>query len=369
MNLASEIQAATKNIKTDNYPISIGEIINMYKDGDIIVFPEYQRYFRWSIEQKSLLIESLLLGIPIPPIFVSQGENNKWDIIDGLQRTCTILEFVGVLKYSDGSYYKPSTLVATKFLPSLEGKAWDNEDDPDNSFDESLRRLIKRRKLNFNIIDSNINPTAKYELFQRLNTTGSSLTPQEVRNCVVAMTNMKVYHTIAEMASYPAFVSTTSLSEKQLNEQFDKELVLRYLIIKNCDLMNAPSNADIHSYLSDCLFNILERIEKQEINLTEEAEEFKAIFTLLDAALTDNAFKKYYPEKGYERGFNLAVYESVIPGMIKYYDSLSKEFIIKKFPEISSSDEFTAATEKGIRPIVRFKSLSKFSLEFFKNED
>jgi len=56
MSLSKEIEARSKEIKTDGYPMSIGELINLYKDGDLTVFPEYQRYFRWNISQKSDLI-------------------------------------------------------------------------------------------------------------------------------------------------------------------------------------------------------------------------------------------------------------------------------------------------------------------------
>ena len=71
MSLLDEILESKKAIKTDSYPMSIGEIVNLYKEGDLVIFPEYQRYFRWSDKQKSEFIESIILDIPIPPIFVS----------------------------------------------------------------------------------------------------------------------------------------------------------------------------------------------------------------------------------------------------------------------------------------------------------
>src|SRR5437870_10728564 len=86
MGLKDEIAQRRAAIHTDGYPMSIGELINLYRDGELDIHPEFQRFFRWSNEQKSRLIESLLLGIPIPSIFVSQRENGVWDVIDGLQR-------------------------------------------------------------------------------------------------------------------------------------------------------------------------------------------------------------------------------------------------------------------------------------------
>ena len=98
MSLQSEIDKMAKEIRTDKYPMSIGELASIYNAGDIDVHPEFQRIFRWDIIQKSNLIESILLGIPIPPIFVSQNEKGIWDVIDGQQRLSTIFEFMGILK-------------------------------------------------------------------------------------------------------------------------------------------------------------------------------------------------------------------------------------------------------------------------------
>ena len=66
MSLDQEIEAKRAEVRTDGYPMSIGELINLYRDGDLDIHPEFQRFYRWSPEQKSRLIESILLGIPIP---------------------------------------------------------------------------------------------------------------------------------------------------------------------------------------------------------------------------------------------------------------------------------------------------------------
>ena len=94
MSLREEIQEKRKEIVVDAYAMSIGEIVNLYNDEELDVHPEFQRFFRWDDNQKTRLIESILLGIPIPPIFVSQKTNGKWDVIDGQQRLSTILQFM-----------------------------------------------------------------------------------------------------------------------------------------------------------------------------------------------------------------------------------------------------------------------------------
>jgi len=93
MPIQDEISSKRTEIVVDAYPMSIGEVMNLYKDGEIDVHLEFQRFYRWDNEQKSNLIESILLGIPIPPIFVAQRQTGKWDVIDGQQRLSTILKF------------------------------------------------------------------------------------------------------------------------------------------------------------------------------------------------------------------------------------------------------------------------------------
>ena len=135
MPLQEEIDTTRQEIRTDGYSMSIGEWISLYEKNEIDIHPDFQRFFRWSEYQKSTFIESILLGIPIPPIFVSQRDDGIWDVIDGLQRLSTIYEFVGIFK--PDNQHESTSLIAlqeTTYLPSLKGKKWDDPNDKDNSF-------------------------------------------------------------------------------------------------------------------------------------------------------------------------------------------------------------------------------------------
>src|SRR5258705_3761871 len=127
--LLEEIMNAQRHVRTDAYQMSIGEIVSMYDNSEIVVDPEFQRLFRWDIGQKSKLIESLLLGIPIPSIFVFEKDDSKWELIDGLQRISTLLEFMGVLKApGTNQSFPPSILEGTHYLPSLRNAVWETSD-------------------------------------------------------------------------------------------------------------------------------------------------------------------------------------------------------------------------------------------------
>ncbi|MDY7856945.1 DUF262 domain-containing protein, partial [Proteus mirabilis] len=124
MSLIDEINNARLQVHADSYPMSIGELVNLYIDEELEIHPEFQRVYRWTPEQKSKLIESILLGIPLPSIFVSQRQDGVWDVVDGLQRLSTIFSFMGELRDENGDKLPALELLSTKYLPSLSGKAW-----------------------------------------------------------------------------------------------------------------------------------------------------------------------------------------------------------------------------------------------------
>ena len=163
-SLQSEIDKKRQEIRPDNYSMSIGEWISIYQQGEVEIHPEFQRFFRWNDYQKTRLIESIILGLPIPPIFVSQREDGVWDVVDGLQRLSTIYQFVGILKDEDGKAVKPLVLKATKYLPSFEGKIWEDKEkleESNNTLSSAQRLLIKRTKINVNILQKESDPSAK----------------------------------------------------------------------------------------------------------------------------------------------------------------------------------------------------------------
>jgi uncharacterized protein with ParB-like and HNH nuclease domain len=162
--LQEEIDRQRQDIRSDGYSMSIGELVSLYESQEIEIHPEFQRFFRWSDYQKNSLIESILLGIPIPPIFVAQRDDGVWDVIDGLQRLSTIYQFLGKLKDEKGALIPPIILQETNYLPSLEGKKWEDKDDEENSLTKSQQLGFKRTKINVVIIQKESNKKTKYEV-------------------------------------------------------------------------------------------------------------------------------------------------------------------------------------------------------------
>jgi hypothetical protein len=227
--LEEQIAEVRRTISADGYPMSVGEITNLYKDGELIIRPEFQRFFRWTNLQKSRFIESLLIGLPIPSIFVAQTESGKWELVDGLQRVSTLLQLQGILRDRNGNLSERLVLDETRYLPSLEGKCWNGSER--NSFTEAQRLDIKRSKIDIKIIKRESSPEAKFDLFQRLNSYGSSLNAQEIRSAMLVSISSDFFAWLEDLSSFPPFVNCTQLSEKLVDERFDVELVLRFLVL------------------------------------------------------------------------------------------------------------------------------------------
>lgn len=369
MSLQEEIESKSKEIKTDGYPMSIGELINLYKEDELEIHPEFQRVFRWSNNQKTKFIESILLGIPIPPIFVSQREDGVWDVVDGLQRLSTIFEFVGILRDENEREIQPSTLDGTKFLPSLEKKVWDNPYDEANSFTKEQRIKFKRQKLDVKIIKDNSYREAKYELFQRINTGGSQLTDQEVRNCLIIMLDVSFYDWLEELRKDENFQSCIPLTEKQYLEQYDMEILVRFFVYRYAKIDEISGSEDMGDFITD---NIVKLIEEDLLNREEEKNIFKKTFAILKELFDENAFRKYDRlTKKYKGAFSLSLFEAISIAISKNIATIEKQQdkteIVTKIKDISSSDKFlelTTGTSRP-RPIVRFRELRKMGENMF----
>lgn len=366
MSLQEEINAARKEIVSDGYDMSLGEVLNLYKDKELSINPEFQRLFRWDQTRKTRFIESILLGIPIPPIFVFQSEDGSWELIDGLQRLSTILEFVGVLEGEDGKKSTPSTLEGTTFLPSLANKRWQVWDEGDKAIDKSMQMQIKRARIRVEILLSDSDENAKYELFQRLNTGGAKLSEQEVRNCVAVMINIRLHELFKKLSEFEDFVETVVQTKDAIEKQRGIELVLRFFAFRH---NSYTRGLDVHEYLDESL---LELSRRKDIDWEAEEAVFHNTFALLKASLGKKAFKRWTGEK-FTGKFLMSLYETVAFGVSKNIEKIldmrsedQKSFIVSKVKALWQDETFNRNSGAGIRGTTRLVNLLPMAEEFFK---
>ena len=315
MAIEEQVAEGAKQISTDRYSMSVGELLSLYKDGEIDIHPDFQRFFRWTDFQKSRLIESLLLGLPIPPIFVSQKPDAKWELVDGLQRLSTLFELLGELRAKDGSVKPPLVLTGTKYLPDLKGLVWDSEKSPNHKeLPADIKLKIRRARVDINIVlASKSHKDGKFELFDRLNTGGTVATEQEVRNCLLLMAGGGFFEWLTELASDVNFTAVAPLTERQKEEQYHLELAVRYLVLKSLDATAARQIDDLHNYLTD---RILEMAKSPSFNRTAAGDEFRHTFSLLNQSLGESSFKRLRVDEDRSVGpFLLAAYEVIALGL------------------------------------------------------
>lgn len=368
MSLDQEIAVARKEIVADGYDMSVGEIINLYKDKEIVINPSFQRLFRWTDSQKTRFIESLLLGIPIPPIFVVQGEKGVWELIDGLQRLSTVLEFAGILRGENGAVVPASSLSGTAYLPALAGKRWEaSAEDADDGIGKEQQLQIKRARLRVEILKKESDPKAKFELFQRLNSGGANLTPQEVRNSVAIMLNAGFFDWLVLRSNDVNFKLTTAQTETALEQQAGVELALRFFAFRNVPY---TTGLDVHEYLDQAL-----EIMASNSHFPRQAEEevFTKTFQWLGEALGDRAFKKWTaPHNQFMGKFLMSGFEVISVGVAANSAALEgmppaerNAFLLTRVQALWSNEAFNTYSGAGVRGTTRLANLLPMGQAFF----
>jgi len=367
MTLEHEIAQSRQEINTDGYEMSIGEIINLYRDEEIIINPEFQRLFRWDSTRKTRFIESLLLGIPIPPIFVFQKENGVWELIDGLQRLSTVLEFVGELRDEHEELCEPSILEGTAYLPSLAGTHWSSDDESDSSsIGRSQQLQIKRARIRVEILRPESEPRAKYELFQRLNTGGAILSEQEVRNCVAVMLDPSFLEWLVKCAEEADFRATINQTDAALEKQSATELALRFFSFRAVPYTHG---LDVHEYLDDALIRIA---TDQSFDREREKNVFDRTFAILRQTLHDKAFKRW-DGTNFTGKFLMSVFEVLATGTAANLNEIQKmdpkqvaDHILQRAKALWENEVFQANSGAGIRGTTRLARLLPMAEEFMK---
>lgn len=364
-SLEEEVAQRRREIFSDSYSMSIGEITNLYRDGEIDVHPEFQRVYRWDPLQKTRLIESVLLGIPLPSIFVAQAESGAWDVVDGVQRLSTILQFQGVLKDDQGELIQPLVLEKTKLLPSLERKVWEGSD-PVNSLTSAQRLDFKRAKLDLKIIKRESSGESKYDLFQRLNSYGAPATRQEVRSCILISINRGFYSWLKELTELPAFKQTIALSDRLLQEQYHFELALRFLVFRLMQVERIASIGNLGDFLTDESSSMA-----QSDSYDQQGQDwaFRRTFTLLAEAGGDDVFRRWNPTKHrFEGAFLNTAFEVVAMGLghhIGEYESSGETRALQRAQEFWSNPDYASGFATGIRADTRMARTIPIGRELF----
>jgi len=211
-----------EKIKIHSKAFNLRLIADMINDKDIDLSPDFQRNYVWDSHQKSRLIESILLRIPLPMFYFSEDEEGRITVVDGLQRLTTIKEFME----------NKFPLKGLEYLKlSCEGKYYSetNKDGTPNgkkAIESKYFRWFNQTQFSVNVIDPSSPPKVKYDIFRRINTGGKALNNQEIRNCLATPILRSL---LKEMTSSIEFKSATDNGIKPTRMD-DQEVALRFIM-------------------------------------------------------------------------------------------------------------------------------------------
>jgi uncharacterized protein with ParB-like and HNH nuclease domain len=353
---AIQQKAKERTVKTQTIEYDLETLVKKIKKGIIKLNPDYQRNHRWSDEYSSRLIESLVLNIPIPIIYISQDvdvddeveeEAARYSVIDGQQR------LTAIYNYFEGKY----NLKGLEVLSELNGASY-------KDLPPFLTRRLEERTIRCLRIDSTVDTQVKFDIFERLNSGSVKLEAQELRN---ATCRGPFKDLIKELAKNEHFVKAANLTSKskRLEKMEDEELVLRYFAISYQD--------GYKNYKGQ--FKRFLTLKMEEFNKLGSAElkKMKANFVQamkgIDEHFGDKPFAKYRMQEGKVipqemSSFNAAVFDAVI-----YYFSQAKKInpgARKKFVKLFSDASFFDSVEGSVNDVSKIhariqKTLSALS--------
>lgn len=255
--------------------------------------PDFQRRWGlWDASRQSRLIESLLLRIPLPVLYMAEDKDERWEVVDGIQRLSTIARFVDPQIVMSA----PLVLTGLEYLRDYEGKTF-------HDLADRLKVRLLETELQVHLIRSGTPPDVKFNVFKRINTGGVQLSAQEIRH---AITPGIARGLLEDWAEEPAFLRATDYGVKSSRME-DRELVLRFLAFH----LRGPDSyrlADMDKFLIEAMGGI------NELNdgiLLDAHQDFVRAMSAAHAIFGNDAFRKRLSEREKRKPINKALFEAV----------------------------------------------------------
>lgn len=216
-DLLEKFKTAQESLVVQHSDFSLSTVAEMVDNRSIDLEPHYQRRQRWKPEKQSALIESFILNVPVPPVYLSEDDYGTYSVIDGKQRITAIRDYLA-------DEYRLRDL---EKLPELNGMRY-------SELPKEIKNALSIRPyIRVVTLLRQSNPELKYEVFLRLNTGGETLEPQEVRNVAFSGPLNDLLYELAETAFLKAKLKITSKNSNAYRKMDDLEHVLRYFTLRD----------------------------------------------------------------------------------------------------------------------------------------
>ena len=295
-----------EKIKIRTTPLLVDQLVSRVDHGEIDLAPDFQRLAGiWGEAQKSRLIESLLLRIPIPLFYVAADEDETWSVVDGLQRTSTIHD------YASGKF----GLKALEYLRQFEGCRF-------GALPRKMQRRINETQLVINVIEPGTPKEVMFNIFRRINTGGLPLNGQEIRNALNPGVVRDYLKTMAASAEFKA-ATCNSVKAKRMGDQ---ECVLRFLAF-HMDPWESYSDNDLDSYLGEAMVRVNRMPDRQR---QEMQTDFKRAMVAACEIFGEHAFRKRYKETERRKPVSKALLEAWSVALARRSDRDLKRLVDRK---------------------------------------
>lgn len=294
-----QVPKELRKIRTQAYDKSVEDTVRMIEKGRIFLEPDFQRYSQvWDYKTASQLIESVLLNVPIPPIYVAEEDNGTWNIIDGLQRLTSFKNFY------EGKF-------KLRGLDSLKELNKQNYD----SLNSNAKSILDNGSLRIILITKESHPEMKYDVFMRLNRGSVKLTEQELRNCLY---RGNLNDMIKDLRNNQQLLNILKL-DKPHKRMDDAELILRYFALSRhfneeelkINGYKGIMKTFLNAYMDENKTISEERVEELRQKFNNTLNKVFSIFGI-------NSFKRIEADGSYYPWINKAIYDFIMLGFERY---------------------------------------------------
>ena len=323
------------NINSWGADLSFRELIMMYND-DELVKPELQRKYVWTKDEASKFVDSLLLGLPVPSIFLAKVGDQRL-IIDGYQRLMTVYDYVNGIFTGDGKLFKLTNSEAIN--GRWRGKAF-------AELPKDEQRRIQNTTIHAIIFEQRhpANDSGMYKIFERINTSGRNLKPQEIRNCVYHGAFNSALMELNEYSSWRKLWGSDVCDSRMA----DIEFILRFfalnsLLFNGTELKQLTLKKELNTFMAN-------NSEATEEQITALMEEFKKVVDMISNSLGDCAFRNLTkvteknPVQKFANSIHPAIFDAVTIATAQFLRDESigcvTNFTVDNYKQLLNNEEF-----------------------------
>ena len=338
--ISDGIPKEQRYLRTQAYDKSIGDVVAMVESGDIKLDPEYQRNYVWDNKKASLLVESILLNVPIPVVYVAEDDDSKWNVVDGLQRLNSLRRF----------FKNDLALRGLEVLPELNRAKY-------STLNPKAARILRNGILCIILIFKESHPEIKYDIFMRLNRGAIKLKEQELRNCLF---RGALNALLKELKLNKMFLEILGL-KKPHKRMDDEELILRYLVLsEGFD----PATGEVKTYTGK-MKGTLNTFSESHKNIDAATtaryrDRFTQTIEKVYSVFGPNAFRKVNADGSFENRPNRAIMDFI---MISF-EGVDKALLEERKDAIKTLLQCLPAQDANFNSAITISTSDKKQLEY-----